>query len=59
MADRNEIKDIIDLYFILKEKGIDYILWGLEKAKEKFGIDGIEYIIQRKFVNLPDKETIA
>jgi predicted nucleotidyltransferase component of viral defense system len=55
LSDRNEIKDITDLYFILKEKGIDYILWGLKKAKEKFGIGGIEYIIQRKFVNVPDK----
>ena len=59
LSDRNEIKDIIDVYFILQEKGIDYIFRGLEKAKEKFGIGGIEYIIQRKFINLPDKETTA
>ncbi|GAB6888934.1 hypothetical protein JCM13304A_24340 [Desulfothermus okinawensis JCM 13304] len=55
LSDRDEIKDLIDVYFILKEKGKDYILWGFKKVKEKFGIDGVEYIIQRKFVNLPDK----
>lgn len=33
----------------------DYILWGLKKAREKFGIEGIEYVIQRKFTNLSEK----
>ena len=53
LTDRNEDKDLVDIYFILKEKGVDYIIRGLEKAKEKFGIAGIEYIIQRKLANLP------
>ncbi|MCD6133623.1 MAG: nucleotidyl transferase AbiEii/AbiGii toxin family protein [Deltaproteobacteria bacterium] len=55
LADRNEVKDIMDIYFILKEKGRDYILWGFKKVREKFGIEGIEYVIQRKFTNLPEK----
>jgi len=55
LADRNEVKDIMDIYFILREKGRDYILWGFKKVREKFGIEGIEYVIQRKFTNLPEK----
>lgn len=51
-ADRNEEKDLIDLYFILNAKGINYILWGLAKVRKKFGIDGVQYIIQRKLANL-------
>lgn len=55
LADRDEIKDVIDVYFILKERERNYILWGLKKVKEKFGIEGIEYVIQRKFTNLSEK----
>ncbi len=53
LSDRDEEKDLIDIYFILKDKGNDYILWGLEKVKEKFQVDGVQYIIQRKFMDLP------
>ena len=48
LADRDEEKDLIDIYFIFQAKDIDYILWGIKKAKEKFQIDGVQYIIQKK-----------
>lgn len=54
LIDRDEEKDLIDLYFILKSKDESYLFWGLEKVKEKFGIDGAQYIIQRKFANVPE-----
>ena len=54
ISDRKETKDLIDLYFILEKKGVSYILWGVEKAKEKFGIDGLQYIIQRRLINPPE-----
>ncbi len=54
LADRYEEKDLVDLYFILSAKGADHILWGLAKVKEKFGIEGVQYIIQRKLVSLPN-----
>ena len=53
LCDRNEDKDLIDVYFILKYKGLGYLLWGLKKVKEKFGIDGAEYIIQRRLITVP------
>jgi len=55
LADREETKDLIDVYFILKEKGLDFLLFGLKEAQKKFGIRGIEFIVQRKFLNLPEK----
>ncbi len=54
LSDRNEEKDLIDIYFALKTKEDGYLLWGLEMVKKKFGIDGAQYIIQRRFVDLPD-----
>lgn len=54
LADRDEEKDLIDIYFIFQAKDIDYILWGIKKAKEKFQIDGVQYIIQKKMINVSD-----
>jgi predicted nucleotidyltransferase component of viral defense system len=55
LADRKDIKDYVDIYFILKdcpELSIDEMI---EKTEQKFGIKGLKYILQGRFLECPEK----
>jgi len=54
ISERREVKDYVDILFILSLEGVNKIIWAIEKVKEKFGVKGIEYIIQQRFTEPPD-----
>jgi len=50
LTDRKDIKDYVDIYFILKESPELSIDEMIEKTEQKFGIKGLTYILQGKFL---------
>jgi len=55
LTDRKDIKDYVDIYFILKEYPELSIDEMIEKTEQKFGIKGLEYILQGRFLECPEK----
>jgi len=55
LTDRKDIKDYVDIYFVIKacpELSIDEMI---EKTEQKFGIKGLGYILQGRFLECPEK----
>lgn len=50
MTDRRDLKDYIDVYALLKEYPEFGLSEAIRSAEKKFGIQGIGYILQRKFL---------
>ncbi|MEW6418525.1 MAG: nucleotidyl transferase AbiEii/AbiGii toxin family protein [Nitrospirota bacterium] len=50
LADRKDVKDYVDLYFILKEHPELTIEDLITKAEQKFGIRGLRYILEGRFL---------
>ncbi len=55
LTDRKDIKDYVDIYFILKESPKLSIGEMIEKTEQKFGIKGLRYILQGRFLECPQK----
>jgi predicted nucleotidyltransferase component of viral defense system len=55
LTDRKDIKDYVDIYFILKESPELSMDKMIEKAEHKFGIRGLTYILQGRFLECPEK----
>lgn len=55
LTDRKDIKDYVDIYFILKEYPELSIDEMIEKTEQKFGIKGLCYILQGRFLECPEK----
>lgn len=55
LTDRKDIKDYFDIYFILKESPELSIDEMIEKTEQKFGIKGLRYILQGRFLECPQK----
>ncbi len=55
LTDRKEIKDYVDIYFILKGSSALSIDGVIERAEQKFGIKGLGYILQGRFLECPEK----
>ncbi|MEW6214634.1 MAG: nucleotidyl transferase AbiEii/AbiGii toxin family protein [Nitrospirota bacterium] len=53
LADRRDIKDFVDIYFILKENPAFSIDNAINKAEQKFGIKGLIYILEGRFLECP------
>jgi hypothetical protein len=53
MTDRRDAKDYIDIYFILKECPELAIAEMIGRTEQKFGIRGLEYILQGRFLECP------
>ena len=53
MTDRKDIKDYVDIYFILKESPELAIEEMIGKTEQKFGIKGLKYILQGRFLECP------
>ena len=54
-TDRKDIKDYVDIYFILKECPELSIDEMIEKTEQKFGVKGLGYILQGRFLECPEK----
>jgi predicted nucleotidyltransferase component of viral defense system len=54
-TDRKDIKDYVDIYFILKECPELSIDEMIDKTEQKFGIKGLGYILQGRFLECPEK----
>jgi len=50
LADRKDIKDYVDIFFILKEHPELTIEDMITKAQEKFGLKGLRYILEGRFL---------
>ena len=53
LTDRKDVKDYVDIYFILKEfpdRSLDELI---QMAERKFGIKGLKYILQGRFLECP------
>lgn len=50
LTDRKDIKDYVDIYFILKERPQLSIDEMIGKTEKKFGIKGLRYILQGRFL---------
>lgn len=55
LTERKDIKDYVDIYFILKESPKLSMYDMIEKAQQKFGIKGLGYILQGRFLECPEK----
>ncbi len=55
LTERNDIKDYVDIYFTLKESPGLSMEDMIEKAQQKFGIKGLGYILQGRFLECPEK----
>jgi len=55
LTDRKDIKDYVDIYFILKESPELSIDEMIVKTEQKFGIKGLTYILQGRFLECPGK----
>lgn len=55
LTDRKEAKDYVDVYFILKESPNLSVDEMIEMTEQKFGIKGLVYILQRRFLEGPEK----
>lgn len=55
LTERKDIKGYVDIYFILKESPELSIDEMIEKTEEKFGIKGLMYILQGRFLECPEK----
>ncbi len=55
MADRYEPKDDVDVYFLLRHAGAPSLLQALELAERKFGIAGLRYSLQSRFLAVPSE----
>jgi hypothetical protein len=55
LTDRKDAKDYVDIYFILKEGPNLSINQMLDMTEKKFGIKGITYILQGRFLECPGK----
>jgi len=55
LTDRKEVKDYVDIYFILKASP-DLSIDGLiQLAEHKFSIKGLKYILQGRFLESPEE----
>lgn len=55
LTDRRDVKDYVDIHFILKESLNFSIDQMIDMAEQKFGIKGIRYILQGRFLECPEK----
>ena len=55
LTDRKDAKDYVDIYFILKERPNLSIHQMIEMTEQKFGLKGIRYILQGRFLECPEK----
>ncbi len=55
LTDRKDIKDYVDIYFILKEYPELSIDEMIEETEQKIGIKGLCYILQGRFLECPEK----
>jgi predicted nucleotidyltransferase component of viral defense system len=53
MTDRCEPKDYVDVYFLLRTEGGPGLLEALVLAERKFGIAGLRYSLQSRFLAVP------
>lgn len=56
LTDRKDAKDYVDIYFILKECPNLSIDQMIEMPEQKFGIKGLWYVLQGRFLECPEKE---
>lgn len=54
LSDRRDIKDYVDIYFILKERSDISVIETIKKAEGKFGIKGLIYILEGRFLECPE-----
>jgi len=50
LADRQDPKDEVDLYFLVRSGAIESIAEAIELAEKKFGIPGLRYLLQRRML---------
>lgn len=50
LADRKDVKDYVDIYFIIKEHPELTVENMITKAEQKFGIRGLRYILEGRFL---------
>jgi len=55
LTDRKDAKDYVDIYFILKESPNLSVYEVIEMTEQKFGIKGLGYILQGRFLGCPEK----
>lgn len=55
LTERKDIKDFVDIFFILKEFPELSIDEMIERTEQKFGIKGLTYILQGRFLECPRK----
>jgi len=55
ISDRRDIKDYVDVYFILKEFTQFPMNELIVKVEEKFGLKGINYVLQGRFLEPPNE----
>lgn len=55
LTDRKDTKDYVDIYFILKECPNLSVDQMIDLAEHKFGIKGLRYILQGRFLECPEK----
>jgi predicted nucleotidyltransferase component of viral defense system len=53
LTDRRDIKDYVDIYFILRECSDISVIETIKKAEAKFGIKGLIYILEGRFLECP------
>lgn len=55
LTERKDVKDYVDIYFILKDSPELSIDRMIEKTQQKFGIKGLQFILQGRFLECPEK----
>lgn len=50
LADRKDVKDYVDIYFIIKENPELTVENMITKAEQKFGLRGLRYILEGRFL---------
>lgn len=55
LTDRKDVKDYVDIYFILRDCPKPSIDEMVEATEQKFGIKGLRYILQGRFLECPEK----
>lgn len=58
LTDRKDPKDYFDIYCILKAHPKMHLSRAVKDAKKKFGISGLKYVLQSKFLEKPDFSAI-
>lgn len=53
LADRKDLKDYVDIFFIMKEHILFPLDEAVKKTEQKFGMKGIRYILQGRFLECP------